>query len=161
MTQGLSQGPNGPKRAGSTLAASHFYTRRRMRLLGGVKFLGSASRDKGGWIPVFHQKHKSSRGYLSLQTIFVDNLPGSMDPKGLYTLFTKFGVVKDVFIPSKRRKATRSRFGFVRYDCPVAAKVAIQKANGVWCGNRSLVVKTAEFGRKQSGVIQNTNNQKL
>ncbi|KAL7177055.1 hypothetical protein ACSBR2_030391 [Camellia fascicularis] len=92
---------------------------------GGVKFQGSASRDGGCWIPVFNQKHRRSRGYLSLQTIFVDNLPESMDLKGLYTLFTKFGVVKDVFIPSKRRKATRSRFGFVRYDCPATAKAAI------------------------------------
>ncbi|KAL7180892.1 hypothetical protein ACSBR1_039868 [Camellia fascicularis] len=51
-----------------------------------------------------------------------------MDPKSLFGLFSKFGIVKDVFIPMKRRKATRSRFGFVRYDCPVAAEMAgIQK----------------------------------
>ncbi|KAL7245687.1 hypothetical protein ACSBR2_000922 [Camellia fascicularis] len=60
-------------------------------------------------------------GNPSVITVFVDNLPDFLDPKGLYTLFTKFGVVKDVFIPFKRRKATRSRFGFVCYDYPIAA----------------------------------------
>ncbi|KAL7248025.1 hypothetical protein ACSBR2_002843 [Camellia fascicularis] len=83
-------------------------------------------------------------GSPGVQTLFVENLPESMNPKGLYTLFTKFGVVKDVFIPFKRKKATRSRFGFVRYDCPVAAQVAIRKANG-----------NSIFGREQKGEIQN------
>ncbi|KAL7263702.1 hypothetical protein ACSBR1_001793 [Camellia fascicularis] len=50
-------------------------------------------------------------------TIFVDNLPESMTPKGLFKLFTKFGIIKDVFIPMKRMKLTGSRFGFVRYGC--------------------------------------------
>ncbi|KAL7234121.1 hypothetical protein ACSBR1_017670 [Camellia fascicularis] len=121
---------------------------------GGEKSRGAASRDEEWWILVFHQKHRRNRGNLSLQTSFVDNLPESMDPKRLYNLFTKFGVVKNVFIPFKRRKATRSRLGFIRYDYLVAAKVAIQKANGVWCGNRSLVVKNAEFGREQNGGLQ-------
>ncbi|GMP53418.1 hypothetical protein CsSME_00018873 [Camellia sinensis var. sinensis] len=72
-----------------------------------------------------------------------------MNPKGLFSLFSKFGVVKDVFIPTKRRKATRSRFGFVRFDCPVAAGVAIQKTNRVWCDNKILKVKKADFGKEQ------------
>ncbi|KAL7253946.1 hypothetical protein ACSBR1_008315 [Camellia fascicularis] len=70
-----------------------------------------------------------------------------MNPKGLFTMFSNFGVVKDVNIPEKRRKATRTRFGFVRYDCPIAAGIAIQKANGVWCGDRTLKVKKVDFGR--------------
>ncbi|CAL5409433.1 unnamed protein product [Camellia sinensis] len=72
-----------------------------------------------------------------------------MNPKRLFSLFSKFGVVKDVFIPAKRRKATRSRFGFVRFDCPVVAGVTIQKANGAWCENKVLKVKKADFGKKQ------------
>ncbi|KAL7204376.1 hypothetical protein ACSBR2_017454 [Camellia fascicularis] len=53
-----------------------------------------------------------------------------MDPKGLFVLFSKFGVVKDAFIPNKRRQTTRSRFSFVRYDCSVVASMAIQKQMG-------------------------------
>ncbi|XP_028101283.1 serine/arginine-rich splicing factor 2-like [Camellia sinensis] len=69
-----------------------------------------------------------------------------MVPRSLFTLFSSYGVVKDVFIPNKRRKATGSRFGFVRYDCPIAARVAVQKADGIWCDNKSLKVRIAEFG---------------
>ncbi|KAL7250452.1 hypothetical protein ACSBR1_012461 [Camellia fascicularis] len=66
-----------------------------------------------------------------------------MAPRNLYDLFTKFGVVKDVFIPQKRRKETKSRFGFVRYDCYIATNVAEQKANGLWIDDKSLSVKIA------------------
>ena len=45
----------------------------------------------------------------------------------------------------KTRKSTRTSFGFVRYDCLVAAEVAIQKTNGMWCNNKELRVKRAEF----------------
>ncbi|KAL7212500.1 hypothetical protein ACSBR2_015234 [Camellia fascicularis] len=82
-------------------------------------------------------------------TIFVDNIPDTMDPKGLFNLFRKFGLVKDVFIPGKMRKASKSRFGFVRYDCEVASRVAIQKADGLWCGNKALRVKYAEYQKPQ------------
>ncbi|GMQ00215.1 hypothetical protein CsSME_00047403 [Camellia sinensis var. sinensis] len=70
-----------------------------------------------------------------------------MNPKGLFTMFSNFGVVKDVYIPEKRRKATKTRFGYIRYDCPVTAGLAIQKANGVWCGDKTLKVKQADFGK--------------
>ncbi|KAL7230379.1 hypothetical protein ACSBR2_008797 [Camellia fascicularis] len=55
----------------------------------------------------------------------MDNLPKSMDPKGLHGIFTNFRVVRDVFIPNKIRKMTQSRFGFVRYDCLVAGRMAV------------------------------------
>ncbi|KAL7243621.1 hypothetical protein ACSBR1_015929 [Camellia fascicularis] len=70
-----------------------------------------------------------------------------MAPRNLYDLFIKFGVVKDVFIPHKRRKATNSRFGFVRYDCSIAANVAEQRTNGLWVDDKSLSVKIAEFDK--------------
>ncbi|KAL7263908.1 hypothetical protein ACSBR1_001959 [Camellia fascicularis] len=76
-----------------------------------------------------------------LFTVFVDNLPSAMDAKTLFKLFTQFG--KDVFIPFKRRTVTNSRFGFVRFNCPVAADIAIQKANGLLVDERVLEVKKA------------------
>ncbi|GMP56127.1 hypothetical protein CsSME_00020715 [Camellia sinensis var. sinensis] len=103
-----------------------------------------------GWIPVFRRKARVSRRSQDIHTVFVDNLPETLDPKGLFSLFSKFGVVMDVYIPIKRRKATSSRFGFVRYNCPVAAKVAIQKAHGTWCDNHEIKVKMAEFSKAQS-----------
>ncbi|GMP84736.1 hypothetical protein CsSME_00038149 [Camellia sinensis var. sinensis] len=107
--------------------------------------------EKGdGWIPVFRRKARITRRSQDIHTVFVDNLPETLDPKGLFSLFSKFGVVMDVYIPIKRRKATSSRFGFVRYNCPVAARVAIQKAHGTWCDNREIKVKMAEFSKAQS-----------
>ncbi|GMP49946.1 hypothetical protein CsSME_00016752 [Camellia sinensis var. sinensis] len=110
----------------------------------------------GGWMPVIYRKQRqrmsgSSRSGAEQITLFVDNLPWSMSPEGFFSLFSKFGVVKDVYIPNKTRKSTRTRFGFVRYDCLVAADVAVQKANGLWVDNISIFIKRADY-RKTSGV---------
>ncbi|KAL7194494.1 hypothetical protein ACSBR1_034842 [Camellia fascicularis] len=106
---------------------------------------------EGGWIPIVRAKGSSRswrlRGSAGVFTVFVDNLPASLNPKGLFNLFTKLGVVKDVFIPQKRRRVTNTRFGFVRFDCFVAAKIAVQKANDLWVDDRPLQVKHAEFGK--------------
>ncbi|KAL7162427.1 hypothetical protein ACSBR2_042838 [Camellia fascicularis] len=72
-----------------------------------------------------------------------------MDPKGLFNLFEKFGVIKDIFIPQKRRRNTNTRFGFVRYSCEVVAKVAVQKAHGLWVDDKKLFVKFAAFERNR------------
>ncbi|KAL7169036.1 hypothetical protein ACSBR2_034128 [Camellia fascicularis] len=68
-----------------------------------------------------------------------------MDSKGLFKLFRKFGIVKDAFIPRKRRRVSGSKFGFVRYDCEVSADMAIQKTDGLWCDNKALKVKRVDF----------------
>ncbi|KAL7253409.1 hypothetical protein ACSBR1_007862 [Camellia fascicularis] len=113
--------------------------------------------EVGGWKPVVKQRNRViGRMYGDRErwiTVFVDNLPESIDPKGLFTLFNKFLVVKDVFIPNKRRRISNTRFGFVRYDCIVAATVAIQKANGLWVDDRALKVKEAEFKSDQRRVV--------
>ncbi|CAL5331326.1 unnamed protein product [Camellia sinensis] len=105
----------------------------------------------GGWIPVVNQRRGGgSRGYderSGLFTVFVDNIPSSFDAKSLFKLFNKFGVVKDVFIPFKRRKATNSRFGFVRFDCHVASDMAVQKTNGLLVDDEILAVKYATHDR--------------
>ncbi|KAL7166519.1 hypothetical protein ACSBR2_037232 [Camellia fascicularis] len=103
------------------------------------------NRGRGGWIPVVKQRGRQLRTNsrfenqrASLFTLFVDNLLESLVPRKLHDLFNKFGVVKDVFIPQKRRKVTNTIFGFVRYDCSIATDVAEQKANGVWVDDKSL-----------------------
>ncbi|XP_028123753.1 serine/arginine-rich splicing factor SC35-like [Camellia sinensis] len=112
------------------------------------------AREVGGWRLVLYERGRRKQGSVpakpGIYTIFVDNIPLSMNPKGLYELFKKFGVVRDMFIPTKTRKTTRSRFGFVRYDFSVAAEMAIQKANGVWCDDKALRVKFTEFAKDTS-----------
>lgn len=104
-------------------------------------------------MPVLRRHGRTGKGVseqrVGMYTLFVDDIPDSMDPKGLYAIFNNFGVVKDVYISFKRRKQARSRFGFVRYDCPVAAQMAVRKANGLWCDNKALKVKPADFEKKQ------------
>ncbi|KAL7225058.1 hypothetical protein ACSBR1_020363 [Camellia fascicularis] len=53
-----------------------------------------------------------------------------MGTKGLYTIFSNYGVVMDVFIPNKTRKMTRSRFGFVKYLL-CSCGLVVQKENGL------------------------------
>ncbi|KAL7196389.1 hypothetical protein ACSBR1_036412 [Camellia fascicularis] len=88
-----------------------------------------------GWIPVVWQRERGGvqgkEVKHGLFTLFVDNSLSAMDAKTLSKLFTQFGIVKDVFIPFKRRTVSNSRFGFVRFDCLVSADIAIQKANGL------------------------------
>lgn len=54
-----------------------------------------------------------------------------------------------MFILSKRRKSSGTRFGFVRYDYKVATDMVIQKADGLWCDNKILRVKQADVHKKE------------
>ncbi|XP_028058651.1 serine/arginine-rich splicing factor SC35-like [Camellia sinensis] len=106
-----------------------------------------AQGGNGGWIPVMRQRERGGtqgkEDKHGLFIVLVDNLLSAMDAKTLFKLFTQFGIVKDVFIPFKRRTMSNSRFGFVRFDCPVAAYITIQKANGLLVDERVLEVKKA------------------
>ncbi|KAL7232299.1 hypothetical protein ACSBR2_010342 [Camellia fascicularis] len=70
-----------------------------------------------------------------------------MNPKSLFDIFRKFGVVRDVYIPQKRRKVRNTRFAFVRFDCAVAAEVAVQKANGIWVEDKRHEAKHADYAK--------------
>ncbi|KAL7239706.1 hypothetical protein ACSBR2_005566 [Camellia fascicularis] len=106
----------------------------------------------GGWVPVVSQwkggRGKGMEATHGLFSVFMDNIPSKMDAKSLFKFFSKFGIVKDAFIPSKRRLVSNSRFGFVRFDCYVAADIAIQKANGLLVDDKVLEVKTATLDRR-------------
>ncbi|KAL7257903.1 hypothetical protein ACSBR1_004093 [Camellia fascicularis] len=116
--------------------------------------------QQGGWIPVVRQRGRQGRGNnegcTSVFTIFVDNIPNSVNPRGLHNLFTKLGVVQDVFIPHKRRRITNTRFGFVRFDCNVAASVAVQKGNGLWVDGRRWVEVSTDHRSYAKAVIGKT-----
>ncbi|KAL7205989.1 hypothetical protein ACSBR2_018824 [Camellia fascicularis] len=99
--------------------------------------------QQGGWSLVIRGKNE---GCASVFTIFVDDIPNSVNPKRLHNLFTKFDVVKDVFIPNKRRWITNNRFDFVRFDCKVAANVAVQKGNGLWVNDKAIEETRGEKG---------------
>ncbi|GAB2289444.1 hypothetical protein Dimus_023753 [Dionaea muscipula] len=100
------------------------------------------------WNPVTRKKAWRQRGMQNdlVVTIYVEDLPEQLNRKEMHHLFSKFGVVCDVYIPFKRNWKGM-RFGFVRYGCKVAADVAVQKTNGLWIGDKKLTVKLAEYSR--------------
>lgn len=125
--------------------------------------------SKHGWIPVVGNQRKTNtfKGYKNLNfggkgenqsfTLFIDNLSKFTSQAWLRKFFTKFGIVRDVFIPQKRSKVTGRRFGFVRYDCEVAADLAISKSNGLWMDDRKLFVEFACFNQIVKDKDANSN----
>ncbi|XP_028067519.1 serine/arginine-rich splicing factor 8-like [Camellia sinensis] len=121
--------------------------------------------EREGWNPVFRRRRAERVGNQSspsmvvdgLFTIFVDEIPNSTNPKSLYTLFSKFRIVKDVFIPMKRRQITGSQLRFVRNNCKVATDMMVLKADGLWCDNKALKVKNASYkkGEQKQPIARN------
>lgn len=74
-----------------------------------------------------------------LFTVFVDNLPKSMNVGWLRQLFNPFGCVKDVFIPNKRSSFYNTKFGFVRFKKREEASSAIEDLDGIVIRNLQLL----------------------
>lgn len=73
-----------------------------------------------------------------------------MDAVWLHNIFSWSGVVKDSFIPNKRRSSSNSRFRFIMYETIREARAAVRATNGALCLHSKLFVKLAEFGWKRS-----------
>ena len=84
--------------------------------------------------------------------IYVGGLPFKMQSEDLGKLFEEFGTVNDAFIvKDKNYDPPRSRgFGFVTFDDPEAAALAIEKKNGEMLDGRALLVQKSKF-EKPSG----------
>ncbi|XP_028063416.1 uncharacterized protein LOC114266695 [Camellia sinensis] len=111
--------------------------------------------QQGGRILVVRQRGRQgiwrNEGSAGVFTIFVNNIPNSVIPKGFYNLFTKFGVLKDVFMPQKKIRVINTRFGFVRFDCCVAAKIVVEKANGLWVDDKAIEVGVQRLSKAVEG----------
>ncbi|OMO64598.1 hypothetical protein CCACVL1_21648 [Corchorus capsularis] len=86
-----------------------------------------------------------------LHSVFVGNLHWRATLGILWKTFSDFGVVVDVFIPTRTSFGCRddgSRFAFVRYKRKEEAEKAIEKGNGLSVGNRSIIVRKATQCRK-------------
>ncbi|PSS08274.1 Endonuclease [Actinidia chinensis var. chinensis] len=110
---------------------------------------GKQDRERGGWTPVINKhfrKKMNISGNVEVITLFIDNLPNPVDKNWLMKTFSKFGKIRDVFIPLKRN-ISGNRFGFVRFECPIAANRAIRTLNGTWSYDKQLGVKIAGYSR--------------
>ncbi|KAH7835357.1 hypothetical protein Vadar_025426 [Vaccinium darrowii] len=111
-------------------------------------FLVSKKRSNGGVFP--RPGNQRFARDMSTITIYVDNLSDDMDTEWLGQIFSKYGRVVDVFIPFKRSKNFRSKFGFVRFNTVVEAEKAIADLDGISIRDKKMLVKMATFK-----VIQN------
>ncbi|KAH7857183.1 hypothetical protein Vadar_009933 [Vaccinium darrowii] len=85
-------------------------------------------------------------GESKVTTVYVDNLSDDMDAEWLRQIFSKFGRMMDVFIPRKRSKHYKSKFGFVRFDRAEDAYEAIASLNGISIRDKKMLAKVATFG---------------
>lgn len=81
-------------------------------------------------------RNQSGDSVQNLFTLFVDNLPQDVSRNWLRKTYSKFGFVRDAFIPLKRSKVTGRNFWFIRYGNENSAENAIKKTNGIWIEDR-------------------------
>jgi len=71
-----------------------------------------------------YRKEKKSK-----VSVYVNNLPATLDKFGLRGIFSEAGKVVDTYIPVGRRRGYRHRYGFVRYASNYAAERSLQLFN--------------------------------
>ncbi|KAI8554850.1 hypothetical protein RHMOL_Rhmol05G0128900 [Rhododendron molle] len=60
---------------------------------------------------------------------------------------TRYGKIRDLFIPNKTGKITSQKFGFVRFGSKEEASQAIEEVKGTWVWDYKLVPKSAKFSK--------------
>ncbi|KAH7841624.1 hypothetical protein Vadar_032229 [Vaccinium darrowii] len=102
--------------------------------------------DNDGWTVVSRRNQIKDRVTWGQSTIsiFVDNLPDSMDEEWLAQIFKPYEDVKQVVIPKKRSKFN-TIFGFVRYSSRGEANYAVKEMNGVEVRGHKVHAKEASF----------------
>ncbi|KAL7213901.1 hypothetical protein ACSBR1_026348 [Camellia fascicularis] len=85
------------------------------------EYEGQASKHRNrGWQLVVRRHGGRGDGALreknNTYSVFMDNIPVSMWAKGLFKIFSNYGVMLDAYIPNKRRRSIGSRFGFIRKE---------------------------------------------
>ena len=84
------------------------------------------------------------------QRIYVGNLPYSASEQDVSTLFSQYGEVESVSLPTDRETGRLRGFGFVEMAAADAAK-AISGLNGTDMGGRSLNVNEARPREDRGG----------
>ncbi|CAM8969112.1 unnamed protein product [Rhodiola kirilowii] len=121
---------------------------RRMQEESGARFFNVGNRSVGVGGETKRLNENRGGDFLrfreNLFSLFVDNIPINRDERWVRALFNMVGQTMDVFIPARERKASRSRFGFVRYKSKGEAVAAIKRWNGANVGGAKLSVSLAD-----------------
>ncbi|KAF7150116.1 hypothetical protein RHSIM_Rhsim02G0133000 [Rhododendron simsii] len=87
-------------------------------------------------------------------TIFVDNLPNGIRKGFMYNLISRFGRIRDCYIPNKKSRITRQSFGFVRYESSRDAFQAAESTNGTWIWGQELLGSSdVDYDEAESGDV--------
>jgi len=84
-------------------------------------------------------------------TVFVDNIPQTLDRFGLKGIFRRVGSVCDSFIPFKQGKS-RKRYGFVRFCKEVDIRNSIRVLNNTMVRGTKISVCFAKYGKGSLGA---------
>lgn len=71
--------------------------------------------------------------------IYIKNLERSIDNKAMYDTFSVFGNILNCNVAKDEHGNSRG-YGFVHFDTEDAARVAIEKVNGMLCNNQKIHV---------------------
>jgi len=84
-------------------------------------------------------------------SVYVNNIPVTLDIFGLKGIFNRAGRVLDSYIPKRRMRGARARYGFVRYANLSAARRSIQLLNNKSIRGCKLAVSMARLDKTISG----------
>ncbi|MES2981151.1 MAG: RNA-binding protein [Verrucomicrobiota bacterium] len=83
--------------------------------------------------------------------MYIGNLSFDTTKQDLENLFSEYGAVTDVHLPTDRESGRPRGFAFVTMDSKDAMNKAIAGVNGTDVGGRSLKVNEAEAREERSG----------
>jgi RNA recognition motif-containing protein len=82
----------------------------------------------------------------------VDNLPYDTRPEDLKDVFSKYGEVKDIYLPKDRASGRPRGFAFVRYAEQSEADAAVAAEQGAMLLGRPVTLEIAKYGKETSGA---------
>ncbi len=88
---------------------------------------------------------------FNVMKMYIGNLSFDTTKQDLENLFSEYGAVTDVHLPTDRESGRPRGFAFVTMDSKDAMNKAIAGVNGTDVGGRSLKVNEAEAREERSG----------
>lgn len=82
--------------------------------------------------------------------LFIFHIPNHFTNQDMFRLFEPYGNLLSVRIMVEKDTGRSRGFGFVSYDTPESAAVAIQKLNGFQLGNKRLKVQHKQIRREEA-----------
>lgn len=79
-----------------------------------------------------------------LFSVYVGNLPYQITEEDLSSVFSEYGIVKRVYLPTDRETGRKRGFGFVEMDGEAEEKIAIEALDGAHWMGRDMKVKLAK-----------------